>query len=36
MVRKKRGSGIEKQELKELVSKTIDKNKTVFEILDEH
>ncbi|PIY89577.1 MAG: hypothetical protein COY74_05600 [Nitrosopumilales archaeon CG_4_10_14_0_8_um_filter_34_8] len=36
MVKKKRGSGIERQELSELVSKTIDKNKTVFEVLDEH
>lgn len=36
MVRKKRGSGIERDELKQLVSKTIDKNKTVFEVLDEH
>lgn len=36
MVKRKRGSGIERQELKQLVSETIDKNKTVFEILDEH
>ena len=36
MVKKKRGSGIERQELSELVSKTIDKNKTIFEVLDEH
>jgi len=36
MVRKKRGSGVEREELKQLVSKTIKKNKTVFEALDEH
>ena len=36
MVRRKRGSGIEREVLEELVSRTIDKNKTVFEKLDEY
>ena len=35
MIKRKRGSGIERQELELLVSKIIDRNKTVFEILDE-
>lgn len=36
MVRRKRGSGIERESLEELVSRTIDKNKTVFKKLDEY
>lgn len=36
MVKRKRGSGVERQELSKLISKIIDKNKTVFKILDEH
>ena len=36
MVKRKRGDGIERDDLELLIRKTIDKNKTVFKILDEH
>lgn len=36
MVKKKRGSGIDRRWITHLISKTIENNKTVFEILDEH
>ena len=36
MVKRKRGSGVDREELSQLLSKTNDKNKTVFEVLDEH
>jgi len=35
MVRRKRGSGIEEEGIKKIISTTIEKNKTVFELLDE-
>ena len=36
MVKKKKGSGVERKELKRQINKTIDNNRTVFEVLDEH
>lgn len=36
MIKRKRGSGIKREELERLISRTIDNNMTVFKILDEH